>query len=371
MLGSCNVCRYILLAFILILGISCKGKKPSSDFHPDLGFYFSVYDEVLVKSDFNDINIFEDHFTVSIVKISDRSIDFSDYYISDISEILISDSLIFVLDQRSVKVHKINLDTRKSSVITRSGRGPGEIVSPTSIQILGDTLIVADRVNGFTYHHLDGTHINDVRPDILPDFYCKVSDLGILKSGYVVYNGELQNNIIYVLDDKYNIINRFGERYSHDNVSLSAQLSFGKVLCVESKSIVVNTYSFGTPIVEVYDISNNTLKVLYLDGIKSTGFKMENNTPVFLGSQFDSLVHLYKSANILNDRFIVIQYQISESGKLVEDTILSYIYCLENEIFYISYQLPEIKSTNDNIILTKNYPDNYELNFFTVNVKNN
>jgi len=230
---------------------------------------------------------------------------------------------------------------------------------------------VADRVNGFTYYHLNGTHIKDVRPDILPDFYCRVSNLGILKSGYVVYNGELQNNIIYVLDDKYNIINRFGERYLHDNVSLSAQLSFGKVLCVESKSIVVNTYSYGIPIVEVYDLSNNTLKVLYLDGIKSTGFKMENNTPVFLGGDFDRLVHQYKSANILNDRFIVIQYRISESGKLVEDTILSYIYCLEEEIFYISYQLPEIKTTKNNIILTRNYPYNYVFNYFIVNVKNN
>jgi hypothetical protein len=59
-----------------------------------------------------------------------------------------SDGSLYVLDGQARVVHRVAPDGVHAGTIGREGQGPGELLRPTSLRFLGDTLAVVDPGNG-------------------------------------------------------------------------------------------------------------------------------------------------------------------------------------------------------------------------------
>ncbi|TVQ13942.1 MAG: hypothetical protein EA364_05240 [Balneolaceae bacterium] len=337
--------------------------------HPDLNIYKNEYQNNLRMVDKNNVKYFEDYFSFIKDTTNFTVVNFSDYLISDISDIVVVDSTIFVLDLRSTTIHKIDLATKTSVEFIPRGRGPGDVFSPTNMVVIGDTLVVADRINGFITYTTDGTHISTTHPGYSVDYFCILNNEMYIKSLYIIQDDKPSKYLIYKLDNEFNISESYGLRYPHDNNQISAQLSMGKLICNSEFGMIINSYVYGTPVVELFMPDQNKIEALIFNDNNPLLLEIINDIPVISEINRGREIHLYSNASFIDNRFFIIQYEFRKAGNFSDTELVSYLYCLKNRSLYISKEIPIIKWASDDYLLYEkpNQNDSYILSSYSIN----
>lgn len=279
---------------------------------------------------------------------------------------LIDSSHVVVLDDSQNKLRVFDIQNGKlQSSFAREGRGPGELIQPTAMEVAGDNIIVSDRMLKLSIYSTKDDSIsfrNQISIGYSPNRVCAI-DSFVFVTGIDLKT----NNTIYKYDlNTLEYLDQFHETYKSDNPMVSMMLSNNIISCNSaSKSILVVTPYL--PYVYSYDIDGNLewiskiekfSPMIATEGIGSNGkpslnqsFNKDGLTDRFLnfneqyGSDFNFLQII--RTEMSNDEIIgstVFTYKIdahSGEGRLVSD-----------ESFRI------LSLTNDHLILSKNeeYP---------------
>jgi hypothetical protein len=356
---------FLLLSIIYLCG--CGNDGTVSKIHPDITIYINKYENIIRMIDKNNAKDFEKYY--SMILDSDRStlINFSNYDIADVSEVLVIDSKVFVLDLISPSVHKIDLTENSSTDFTPRGRGPGDIISPTNMVVIGDTLVIADRVNGFIFYTVDGEHISTVHPGFSVEYFCILNDQLFIKSPYIIEGDKRSNHLIHRLDNEFGITESFGFRYPHQNIQLSNQLSMGKLVCSSEYGVIINTYVYGTPVVEFFAADDDEIDAILFKDNNPVIIELIDDVPLISDTNRGKKLHLYSNAAILEDRFFTIQFEHIKSGSSHKE-LVTYLYCLESKDVFISQEIPLIKWASGNRLLFQhnNEDDGFILSTFRI-----
>ena len=141
------------------------------------------------------INDYYTHGTKSIVFNSERE----DYIIGNIQGAKLNDGQIYIIDNIIPNLLVVNKDGTLINKIGRSGRGPGEYINPTSIEISKGELILLDQSIGRITRYVYNLTNEEYVMDISGTHNFRMSDLCMHESGDIWVYGLKDNNIIHRL----------------------------------------------------------------------------------------------------------------------------------------------------------------------------
>lgn len=358
--------KCISICLLALITISCFDDSlfKQGKYHPDLSLLYSESDTVLisVKKD----RMWDEEYIFSFDDRLKINIQDEKYLISRFTDVLILGDKILVLDEGAKKVHSISHNGTVNNPVTILGRGPGELSEPTNMMMLSDSYLVADRVNGIHYFDFNNNLLKTRRFDFIPDHFCQFDSTRFFaKSSYLLLDsGEgIAKSLIFEINDNGTVLNEYIPRYNHESNMLVYNMSNGPLLCVPSKELIINSYASSIPAVELEYVGNNYSIVYNFSDIKPFLIEYSNNTLFPSEKNYGTIYHNFKAINILNNRFLIVQYREVDRPKNpdldYDYKILSYVLDLDTSTNYYTYSIPVIISSNEGQILYRN-PSNYD-----------
>lgn len=169
---------------------------------------------------------------------------------------IIDTSQVVVLDNSQNRLKVFDFQTGKlQASLAREGRGPGELVQPTDMEVTGSNIIVSDRLLKLSFYSINNDSItfrDQVNIAYTPNKICAIDNFvfvsGIdLKSNYTIYKYDIST---------LEYLGQFHETYKSDNPLVSMMLSNNLISCNSATEsiLVVTPY---LPYVYSYDTDGN------------------------------------------------------------------------------------------------------------------
>lgn len=160
---------------------------------------------------------------------------------------------LYLLDSDQLHIFRINTKNGSVDTLSKKGRGPGEILHPTAIEVRNQSLYISDESIGITSINItDRSDTKVLLSDIsIMDF--AVTDAGIfLKKRNIIPN---PNNLLKTFEfydfNSKTITNEFGDGYVHEHGFPVNSYTLGAIEFVQDENmlIAINRY---TPIISGY-----------------------------------------------------------------------------------------------------------------------
>ncbi|MFA5669743.1 MAG: 6-bladed beta-propeller [Balneolaceae bacterium] len=339
------------------------GTNLDSGFHPNFSLLYSAKDKDVVKVGKN--KVLEEYYNFNLQELMRINLEDDRYRISRFEDVMILEDKILILDNRINEVHNISFSGEVNKPVAISGRGPGELVEPTNMMRFSGSYFIADRVNGIHYFSdKNDSLLFTKKIEILPEYVCQLdSNRFITKASYLIPDGytEAANSTVFEVDEVGVVYQEFTPRYKHQSNMLIFNMTNGPMICSDSKGLIINSYSSGIPVVEVYDTNNNTKSIYNFIDINPFLVEYSNNNLSPAAKNYGSIYHNFRSINLLHERYLIVQYREVDRPKdpelEYEYSILSYIIDLNSDETYYTYALPEIFASSDEKMFYR-YPSN-------------
>ncbi len=359
--------KYLLFSVFLLIFSSCKRDltKNTGEIHPD---YLLALDNEAYLIEVNNDNLLKwgEYYSFNISNELEIDISRSDYTIQRLTDVLITNQDILILDGGRNKIHNIDFSGNVHKPIAVGGRGPGELSEPVNFMRVSDGFMVADRVNGIHHFNTDNELVNTSTIDLMPDGICNLGNY-FIKSSYVVLDEGPEDYLIFELNEEGDIVNKFSNRYKHESNMLVYNMSDGPITCVKSREIVINSYNFTIPFIEIHYPNENKSESYYFSDIRPAKVEYLNNALSFSDLNLGTKYHTFSNHSVLNDRFVIVQFnevnRPRDSDLPYNSKLISYIIDLDKNMFFYTYTFPKILTSNEDSVLFKDGGDDYKLIF--------
>lgn len=134
-------------------------------------------------------------------------------FISNASDLFISNGFIFVTDKKNSRIIEIDTLYNVINIFGNYGKGPGELISPSYIQQFNDSLFIYDEYkNIILVYTIDGNYLRDIKLK-----YPIFGNFCISENSHIYYYYTYSNSPFLEVDSNGNIINTFGKNNNDDD----------------------------------------------------------------------------------------------------------------------------------------------------------
>lgn len=279
---------------------------------------------------------------------------------------LIDSSQVVVLDDSKNRLRVFDAQTGKlQASLAREGRGPGELIQPSAMEVVGKNIIVSDRVLKLSFYSMEDDSISfsdEIRIKYSPNKICAIGNFvfvtGInLKRNYTIYKYDVET---------FELLGQFHETYKSDTPVVRTMLSNNLISCNSASEsiLVVSPY---LPYVYSYDTDGKlkwVSKINEFHPMSATESIGTNGKPSLNQSyNKNGLTDFYLNLHEQNGsgfNFLQILRTEKSNGESIASTLFTYKIDSQNgEGRLVSDETFRILSlTNDYLIISKNeeYP---------------
>lgn len=279
---------------------------------------------------------------------------------------LINSSQIVVLDDSKNRLRVFDAQTGKlQASLAREGRGPGELIQPSAMEVLGKKIMVSDRVLKLSIYSMEDDSISfsdEIRINYSPNRICAIGKFvfvtGIdLKRNYTIYKYDVET---------FELLGQFHKTYKSDTPLVRTMLSNNLISCNSASEsvLVVSPY---LPYVYSYNTDGKLQWVSKLNKFhpKSATESIGSNGKPSLNQSYNKngLTDFYLNFNEQKGsdfNFLQILRTEKSNGESIASTVFTYKIDSKNgEGRLVSDETFRLLSlTNDYLIISKNeeYP---------------
>jgi len=159
-------------------------------------------------------------------------------------------SRIFILDSQDVGIKIFNMEGKYMQQLSRSGRGPGELVYPSSIKIYDNEIYVLDirkNIKVFSNSNPKFEYIRTINTESLPESFCFTEKKLFVKSTSVTDPSSLKNQdsiFGFEINNYEKPVAKFGELYESESWHAVMQISLGGMECTSQPATVVQYFNY-------------------------------------------------------------------------------------------------------------------------------
>lgn len=358
----------VLFCFFLVLQISFLGCSKEQQIDRDVVYHptekniprnidnIILKQEVRSSTEFGFLKRLEENY-ISALLVGDDSENDSEL-LGEIEDIVITnDNNLLVLDSRQNKIKIYDLNGKLIHTFGKSGRGPGEFISPESMILsMNNQLFISDRynkINVYLYEKGIISYRDTIILNFVPEDMCTLG-------GFLIIRGIKQNDsggylgasILHVYSiESLKHVKSFGDAYKSENPLIVNQLSDGPIACDENTNSIIMMYEY-LPFLYSYSLDGRYNWISRIDGfdaltiverfkgnrpsVSFTSKEDGSETGISMKSIYDNIVVL-QTRKMINEEYIYLTYAFTaDSGRGVYlGNNIPVIYTQENEYLAI------------------------------------
>lgn len=295
------------------------------------------------------------------------SVDYENYIIGSIDDVKYINGHIYLIDQSGTKVLLISENGDLIQQVSRLGRGPGEYVNPTSIDVFDKELILLDqRLRRITRYVSDDETV-EFKPEHSGSHQFNMTDLCLSNGEVFVHSSSEDYTILKLNSTLDSVVQSFGDGYEPTDLIQREIFSYGKLAC--NDEFVYSSFVADNKL-RIYRKENGSLlRNIEFNEIKPVEISVINRDDVqaisrqyYQGEAYDETggYHDHLQNLVVIDNQLLVQYERSFSDSDSESD-LQYIVSLmldpSSGVYSISKELPLIFDYSNQLLITGgNYP---------------
>lgn len=286
---------------------------------------------------------FDLHFTPKI------ELDLSDdrYRIQTLTRLRLEEDYFMFID--GVKIQRIDFSGNPLQPLATEGRGPGELISPATINISNEDIVVTDRVNGLLYY--DRKSLEPINPQfdtvkavtIPPEDLCMMDDSFFIHSTFHGLSTD-QKAAVFRTDSTFTVSEFYFHRYLYSDPSVVHMMTTGDLLCIPEFQLMAYAAMFGAPVLHLANVHTGKENAYLFSDMPHFYFDFTDGMDLS-DKNYGTTNSRFRSNVLINDRFLIHQYSLTDRpldpDAALETKIVSYVFDLENDFqVYLSTKLP-------------------------------
>ncbi|MCH8558371.1 MAG: 6-bladed beta-propeller [Balneolia bacterium] len=365
---------FLKLLLILLWAAGCQKEHPVH-LHPSPSYSLDP-DMEYIEINLHELPDWHEFYSIELQPVLSLDVSEESQRISSVANIRLDDDFFYIVDDGMNIVHRLDYSGQSHPPLAAEGRGPGETVSPVNLWLAESEIVVMDRVNGLLYYDRESLSPKDPLFDgvravtIPPEDFCIIDDDFYILSAFHGVTTD-QNEAVFKTESSFEDTKGFFHRYLYTDPNVVHMMTFGKLLCLPNRDLILYSAMFGAPILHMADLATDTTRAYLFSGLPPFYFDYTDRMEIS-ERNYGSTYSRFRYQTVLDDRFLLHQYTLTDRPQdrdAVSSTqIVSIIFDLENDFkLYISRELGLImESYNDMAVIHATEPELYEIVEFSI-----